>query len=181
MREVKQPHGGTLKLAEKGDVLNPKGRTPRLFSQLSAEFKRRGIERATPERVQEVYENLLALTLDEIKKIAGEFEESEPVEIEGEDGETRVITPEQKPDDNDYPVIVRIAAKELTGRRKREVLNDMLDRAHGKAKQSVDMNVQNNTVNDGEFTPAQLDALEKIVGNGSSDVGNKIPAGKPGK
>ena len=46
----------------------------------------------------------------------------------------------------------------------------MLDRAHGKAKQSVDMNVQNNTVNDGEFTPAQLDALEKIVGNGSSDA-----------
>jgi len=136
-----------------------RGRKARVFSQLAKEWKERGIERATPEAVKEAFEYVLALHLLEVKDISGKVED----------------------ETNDMPMVVRLAAKELLGKKSLEILREMLDRAHGKAKQSVDMNVQNNTVNDGEFTPAQLDALEKIVGNGSSDVGNKIPAGKPGK
>lgn len=136
-----------------------RGRKARVFSQLAKEWKERGIEQATPEAVKEAFQYVLALHLLDVKDISGKVED----------------------ETNDMPMVVRLAAKELLGKKSLEILREMLDRAHGKAKQSVDMNVQNNTVNDGEFTPAQLDALEKIVGNGSSDVGNKIPAGKPGK
>lgn len=92
-----------------------RGRKPRIFSQLSKEWQERGIERATPDAVKEVYEYLLALTLQEVIEIAG------------------------KPTDaNDHPAIMRVAAAELIGKRKREILNDMLDRAHGRAKQAVE-------------------------------------------
>ena len=94
------------------------GRPPRVFSQMAKEFKDRGIERATPEAVKEAYEYLLALTLLEVIEIAG--------------------TP--KDEKNDYPVIVRACAQELTGKRKRDILNDMLNRAHGTARQGVDVN-----------------------------------------
>ena len=96
---------------------NP-GRPPRVFSQMAKEFKDRGIEKATPEAVKEAYEYLLALTLLEVIEIAG--------------------TP--KDEKNDYPVIVRACAQELTGKRKRDILNDMLNRAHGTARQGVDVN-----------------------------------------
>jgi len=132
-----------------------RGRKARVFSQLSKDWSARGIERATPEAVKEAFEYLLALHLGEVKDIAGKVEDEA----------------------NDMPMVVRLAAKELLGKKALEILREMLDRAHGKSKQSVDMNVQNNTVNDGEFTPAQLDALEKIVGNGGSDIGNKVSSG----
>lgn len=96
-----------------------RGRKPKIFSQIAKEFKARGIEPATPEAVKEAYEYILALTLLEVLEIAG--------------------TP--KDETNNYPMLVRLVAQEVTGKRKREMLNDMLDRAHGKARQSTDMNV----------------------------------------
>lgn len=124
------------------------GRKPRVFSQMAKEFKDRGIEKATPEAVKEAYEYLLALTLLEVIEIAG--------------------TP--KDEKNDYPVIVRACAQELTGKRKRDILNDMLNRAHGSAAQNVNMNVKNVPADEGEFTDEQLAQLRQIVdGNGESD------------
>lgn len=96
-----------------------RGRKPKIFSQIAKEFKARGIEPATPEAVKEAYEYILALTLLEVLEIAG--------------------TP--KDEANDYPMLVRLVAQEVTGKRKMEMLSDMLDRAHGKARQSTDMNV----------------------------------------
>ena len=100
------------------------GRPPRVFSKIAKEFKDRGIERATPEAVREAYEYLLALTLLEVIEIAGA----------------------PKDETNDYPVIVRACAQELTGKRQREILNDMLNRAHGTPGNKTDLNV-NRSVN----------------------------------
>ena len=93
-----------------------RGRKPRVFSELAKDFKQRGIERATPEAVKEAYEFLLALTLQEIKDIAGTDKDKE----------------------NDYPAILRVCAGELIGKRRASILSDILDRAHGRPKQAID-------------------------------------------
>lgn len=108
-----RPEDGEATQWKKGESGNPNGRKPRVFSQMAKEFKDRGIEKATPEAVKEAYEYLLALTLLEVIEIAGTL----------------------KDEKNDYPVIVRACAQELTGKRKRDILNDMLDRAHGRSMQ----------------------------------------------
>ena len=46
------------------------GRRPKVFSQIALEFKKRGIERATPEAVAEIYEYILALPFEEINQLA---------------------------------------------------------------------------------------------------------------
>ena len=86
------------------------GRKPRVFSQISLEFKKRGIERATPEAVAEAYEYLLALTMEEVSDIAFGTNET-----------------------NDLPAIMALAAQEMKGKRALEILREMLDRAHGKS------------------------------------------------
>jgi hypothetical protein len=97
-----------------------RGRKARVFSRLAKEWKERGIEKATPEAVKEAFEYLLALHLLEVREISG------------------------KPDDeqNEMPMVIRLAAKELLGRRSLEILREMLDRAHGKSKQSADLSIK---------------------------------------
>lgn len=90
----------------KGKTGNPNGRPVKLFSEIAGEWQKRGIERATPQRVIEVFEYLLALPDVELR--------------------------EMKASDQ-IPSLVQIAADEMTGKRKREILNDLLDRAHGKS------------------------------------------------
>lgn len=92
------------------------GRKPRVFSQIAAEFKELGLERATPDIVAEAYEYLLALPLSEVIEIAGKPRE-----------------------ENDLPSIYRLVAKEMIGKRGQEMIKEMLDRAHGKAKTKVDV------------------------------------------
>ena len=107
------------------------GRRPKVFSQIALEFKARGIERATPEAVAEIYEYILALPFDEINQLA--FGEEEKKEI---------------------PSIMSLAAQEMFGKRALDVLKEMLDRAHGKSKQAVDL-----TTNGKDITQNPLDGL----------------------
>lgn len=157
LRQEKQPHGGTLTRPNKGETANPNGRPPRLFSALAKEWKGRGIERATKERIIEVYEYLMALTIQEVFSIAGK---------KNEDAFTEA--------DNDYPAVVRLAAKEMMGKRGLEILREMLDRAHGKAKQSVDTNLNVNTPNPLLLLPekdqeAFLNKLKKASGDNGNE------------
>ena len=93
-----------------------RGRKPKVFTQLSKDWQARGIERATSHAIAEAFEYLLALPLTEVKEIAGRADD----------------------DANDMPMAVRLAAKELLGRRSLEILKEMLDRAHGKPRQAVE-------------------------------------------
>lgn len=93
-----------------------RGRKPKVFTQLSKDWQARGIERATSHAIAEAFEYLLALPLSEVKEIAGRADDEA----------------------NDMPMAVRLAAKELLGRRSLEILKEMLDRAHGKPRQAVE-------------------------------------------
>jgi hypothetical protein len=97
-----------------------RGRKARVFSQLAKEWKERGIEQATPEAVKEAFQYVLALHLLDVKDISGKVED----------------------ETNDMPMVVRLAAKELLGKKSLEILREMLDRAHGKSKQSTDLSIK---------------------------------------
>jgi hypothetical protein len=92
-----------------------RGRKARVFTQLAREWKERGIEQATPEAVKEAFQYVLALHLLDVKDISGKVED----------------------ETNDMPMVVRLAAKELLGKRSLDILKEMLDRAHGKSRQST--------------------------------------------
>lgn len=129
-----------------------RGRKARVFSQLAKEWKERGIEQATPEAVKEAFQYVLALHLLDVKDISGKVED----------------------ETNDMPMVVRLAAKELLGKKSLDILREMLDRAHGKSRQNVDVTMQNVTVNDRELTDEQLDAMQQILNGGNAGAtGNK--------
>jgi len=108
---------------QKGESGNPNGRPKKVFSIIIAEMKERGIEPATPSNVADIYQYLLALPLSEIIKIAGSPKE-----------------------ENGLPAIMRIAAKELIGKRGLEIMKEMLDRANGKPKSSVELSNPDGTM-----------------------------------
>ena len=134
------------------NIPSNRGRKARVFSQLAKEWKERGIEQATPEAVKEAFQYVLALHLLDVKDISGKVED----------------------ETNDMPMVVRLAAKELLGKKSLDILREMLDRAHGRSRQNVDVTMQNVTVNDRELTDEQLDAMQQILNGGNADAtGNK--------
>ena len=110
-RKVKQPHGGSITLAQKGDVLNPKGPTPKLLSTITAELKAKGYERATANQVADAFETLMNVPQNELADMVK---------------------------DEKAPMSLRIVGKAMLTAKGWEVLQAMLDRAHGKAKQQLD-------------------------------------------
>ena len=128
-RKVKQAHGGSITLAQKGDVLNPKGPTPKLLSTITAELRAKGYERATANQVADAFETLLNVPEDVLADMVK---------------------------DKTKPMSLRIVGKAMLTAKGWEVLQAMLDRAHGKAKQGVD-----HTTNGKEITVTFVDAPRK--------------------
>lgn len=122
-----------------GQTGNPNGRPVKLFSEIAAEWRARGVERATPERVIETFEYLLAVPFEELREMASGT------------------------GDNAYPAIVQIAAEEMTGKRKREILGDMLDRAHGKSMQRQQMSGDINLKTENPFSSLPLEKQIAIL------------------
>ena len=91
------------------------GRPRFVFSELAEMWKAQGVERATKQRVIDAFEFLFGLSEDKIKEIADSI-------------------------DGEYPFLIVSAAKELTTKsgKRFEMLKEMLDRAHGKAKQTTE-------------------------------------------
>ena len=111
-KAVKQKHGGALKIPEKGDRFNPDGRPPRLLSTITAELKAKGYERATANQVADAFETLMNVPQDELAQMVK---------------------------DEKAPMSLRIVGKAMLTAKGWEVLQAMLDRAHGKSKQAVDL------------------------------------------
>jgi hypothetical protein len=118
-RKVKQPHGGSITLAQKGDVLNPKGPTPKLLSTITAELKAKGYERATANQVADAFETLMNVPQNELADMVK---------------------------DEKAPMSLRIVGKAMLTAKGWEVLQAMLDRAHGKAKQQMDLTTGGNPI-----------------------------------
>ena len=109
-KQVPARNGGTLTRPEKGDPGGP-GRPPLLLSTIVAELRAKGYERATAGTVADAFETLLNVPEDVLKTMVG---------------------------DPKAPMSVRIVGKAMLTAKGWEVLQAMLDRAHGKAKQSLD-------------------------------------------
>lgn len=88
------------------------GRPPKLLSTINAELKLKGYERVSPSQIVEAYELLFGLDEDKIKEY---------------------VT------DKKSPMFLRIVAKQMLTPKGHEMIEKMLDRAHGKAKQSMDV------------------------------------------
>ena len=117
-----------------------KGRKPKVFTEIFREFKAQGYEQATEEHIRTSYQQLLALPLQEIIRIAG--------------------TPKE---DNGYPSVMRLMARSLLDPKKSaEVIEKMLDRANGRPKSSVDMNLSGSVSIDGVDAPDPK-AIEKAI------------------
>ena len=98
----------------KGKSGNPKGRPRKLISSMLIEMKAQGIEAVKPSQIADTYEMLFNLTIEEVK---------------------------EKAMDEKCPIFVRIIAKAMLSGKGTEMIEKMLDRAHGKAKQSMDLDV----------------------------------------
>lgn len=97
---------------QKGQSGNPRGRPRKLFSDLAKELKEQGYENVTPSRLVEAYEMLIGLPASKLKEIM---------------------------QDEDQPVVFKILIKGLTSSKGVDVLERILDRAHGKARQIVEI------------------------------------------
>lgn len=96
----------------KGTSGNPAGRRPKLLSSILSDLKGKGYDRVGPANVIEAFELLMNLPEEEIKAIVA---------------------------DKAQPMIVRIVGKSMLSDKGWLVLQTMIDRAHGKAKQSMDL------------------------------------------
>ena len=93
---------------KKGNKLG-KGRPPRLVSSVLKELQEKGHERVSKSAVRDVYEYLIGLNKEELTKLSK---------------------------DKKTPMLFSVIAKEIIGKKGFEVIERMLDRAHGKASQS---------------------------------------------
>ncbi len=96
----------------KGKTGNPNGRPPKVLTGLVSDLKAQGYERATATTVTETIEHLIGLPQDRLNELLA---------------------------DKDQPMSVRIIIKSLLGAKGFETLSAILDRAHGKPRQAVEM------------------------------------------
>jgi hypothetical protein len=93
--------------------INRKGRPRKLISFVNTNLKKEGYKTASLDEVKEAYLTIINLPLSKIMDIA-------------------------RKENDEYPLLYKLIAKELTGKRGAEMLEKVLDRALGKAIQSID-------------------------------------------
>ncbi len=127
-------------LVEKGDPApNPYGRPTKLVSQVLKDLKEAGAEAVSPGQVSDVITVLLNLPVEMVKKIA---------------------------EDKKLPILVQRTARRFAGSSDKDwdwVLSNNLDRAHGKAKQSVDHSGNIGITNGGEIDPKDFELIKSIA------------------
>jgi len=100
---------------KKGVSGNPNGRPRKLVSHINAELKEKGIEPISESQIREAFMMLINLELEEVKEIASTS--------------------------SNYPFIYKLIAKELIGRRGADMLEKILDRGIGKARNHVETEI----------------------------------------
>jgi hypothetical protein len=113
--------------------INRRGKPPRLVTSIVRELKESGYERVSALQVVEVFEVLIGLPEEEIKRLVA---------------------------DKDTPMSVRIVGKAMLSAKGWEVLQAMFDRAHGKARQTIDQTNHN----------ADFEGFKIVVVKGKKDA-----------
>jgi hypothetical protein len=111
-RDVAQAHGGSIRLLEPGETANPYGRPKKLVSTLISDLKEAGFERVGAADISATIEGMIGLPIGTVRKLSK---------------------------DNDQPLAVKLIAKAMLSAKGFDALQSLLDRAHGKAKQQVDL------------------------------------------
>lgn len=109
--KIPQKHGGAINRVRKGETTNG-GRPPKLLSSIVAELRSKGYERASAANVVEAFETLMNVPEDVLADMVK---------------------------DKSQPMSLRIVGKAMLTAKGWEVLQAMMDRAHGRPKQAVDM------------------------------------------
>ncbi len=126
---IPQPHGGAIRQSEKGDpALHPEGRPKSALRRLLDEWTAQGRGKTSKADIDLAYLTALEMDEDEMKRVAS---------------------------DKTAPMLVRIACRQLLKERGFDIMERMLDRAHGRAMQKTDVTT------DGKPISFILDALEK--------------------
>lgn len=112
---------------KKGQSGNPDGQPRKVLSRINEELKKEGFEPASSGNVIEAYNLMINLPEEKIKQIIA---------------------------DATYPMIMRIVGKEMLGKGGPEMIEKMLDRAHGKAMQKQQMDIS------GKLTVKQITGME---------------------
>ena len=90
--------------------INQEGRPRILISSINEELKKKGVEPVKPSQIVDCFETLLNLTSKEITEIA---------------------------DNENNPLFIRVIAKNMSSQRNFEIIEKMIDRAHGRAVQPI--------------------------------------------
>ena len=109
--------------------INKHGRPPRLVSHINRELKEAGYEPVTNAHVLDAFQTLINLPLSQIAAIA-----NKDILYKDETGKVVYLS-----EGDNYPILYRLAAAELIGKRKGEYLERLLDRVFGRAKQAVEV------------------------------------------
>jgi len=98
-------YGNTFKKGQSG---NPKGQPKKVLSRVNEQLREEGYTAASANNIVEAYSILINIDEERIKSIIS---------------------------DNSYPMLMRIVAKEMLSKNGAEMIEKILDRAHGKAIQ----------------------------------------------
>ena len=99
----------------KGEVTNPNGRPKKLVSTILAQLQEEG-ELVTKSLVEQTYQVLMSLTQEQLVRIGS---------------------------DKEQPMINRIIAKEMLGKKGFEIIEKMMDRANGRPMQTSEVRQEN--------------------------------------
>ena len=113
-KKITPKHGrGKIAPWEKGESGNPNGRPRKLVIHVLEELKAKGITPVRPVDIVSIYEQLLNVTQDEIVEIVN---------------------------DTELPYSIRLVAAAMTTKgRGFEIIERMIDRAHGRPKNEIEL------------------------------------------
>ena len=115
----KHPKANTNGFDKNPQNINKSGANRKMVSSVIKDLKEVGVEETTSVEIKAVYLMLVNLTIAEI---------------------------EEKVKDDNQPALVRIVGKEVLSGKGFDIIEKMLDRAIGKAQQSINHDIQDNRI-----------------------------------